>query len=215
MAITQYGEKSGWGTNADKIMNGRHGKITNKVHDNDDVNEILDKVIFFNTVKTAFPDEYNRKIKSLNTPLSTFFYNKFASGGFARNTGFAWLDGTPTQPEAVLSAKDTKNFVALKDALADIANGNNGLSDIINSSNGASNVIGNLAKINSLKSFDTGNTNIGNVTYETNIAIDRVQDYDDFVNQMRQDNKFEKMIQSMTVDRLSGGTQMSKNKYKW
>lgn len=37
----------------------------------------------------------------------------------------------------------------------------------------------------------------------------------DFMNQMRKDGKFEKMIRSMTVDQLSGGSKLSKNKYQW
>jgi hypothetical protein len=35
------------------------------------------------------------------------------------------------------------------------------------------------------------------------------------MNQMRKDGKFEKMIRSMTVDQLSGGSKLSKNKYQW
>ena len=43
---------------------------------------------------------------------------KFASGGLADFTGPAWLDGTPTKPEVVLSAADTKNFIMLRDVLS-------------------------------------------------------------------------------------------------
>lgn len=49
----------------------------------------------------------------------------------------------------------------------------------------------------------------------TIIPIDHVENYDDFVNQLRQDKKFEQLIQSMTVDRLTGGSSLAKNKYKW
>jgi len=58
-------------------------------------------------------------------------------------------------------------------------------------------------------------TSIGNITYSVNIPIERVQDYNDFVNQMRADGKFEKMIQSMTIDRITGGSKLAKNKYQW
>lgn len=58
------------------------------------------------------------------------------------------------------------------------------------------------------RSVDVGGISI-------NIPVEHVEDYNDFVNQMRSDPKFEKFIQSMTVDRLVGGSKLSKNKYKW
>ena len=47
---------------------------------------------------------------------------KYATGGLATHTGPAWLDGTPTKPELVLNAQDTKNFIALKDVLSHAVN---------------------------------------------------------------------------------------------
>ena len=41
----------------------------------------------------------------------------FKTGGYADFTGPAWLDGTPSHPEAVLSASDTERFIALIDTL--------------------------------------------------------------------------------------------------
>ena len=46
----------------------------------------------------------------------------FKSGGIADFTGPAWLDGTKSKPELVLNAKDTANFIALKDNLATLMN---------------------------------------------------------------------------------------------
>lgn len=57
------------------------------------------------------------------------------------------------------------------------------------------------------------NVDVGGISI--NIPIEHVEDYNDFINQMRNDPKFEKFIQSMTVDRLVGGSKLSKNKYKW
>lgn len=45
-------------------------------------------------------------------------YLKYARGGLVDYTGPAWVDGNPSQPEAFLSAKDTKNFTELKELLA-------------------------------------------------------------------------------------------------
>ena len=74
----------------------------------------------------------------------------YATGGLATATGPAWLDGTPSKPELVLNATDTKNFLALKDVLA-----------------GAMKGMG-----------DTSNT-YGDVMYEININVDKIEkDYD-------------------------------------
>lgn len=43
---------------------------------------------------------------------------RFKTGGLADYTGPAWLDGTPSKPELVLNARDTENFIQLKDHLA-------------------------------------------------------------------------------------------------
>ena len=50
------------------------------------------------------------------------FLAPYATGGLATRTGPAWLDGTPTKPELVLNAQDTKNFIALKDVLSHAVN---------------------------------------------------------------------------------------------
>lgn len=43
----------------------------------------------------------------------------YAHGGLADSTGPAWLDGTKSNPELVLNATDTANFIELKTILAD------------------------------------------------------------------------------------------------
>ena len=79
-------------------------------------------------------------------------HNKsYAQGGVANFTGPAWLDGTRAKPEAVLSATDTKNFIALKDILSD--------------------VMGHIT--------DNNTTTYGDSTYEININVDHLNnDYD-------------------------------------
>ena len=77
-------------------------------------------------------------------------WESYATGGLADYTGPAWLDGTPSKPELILNAKDTANFIALKDVLAKAMNG-----------------IG-----------DTSNT-YGDISYEININVDKIEkDYD-------------------------------------
>lgn len=45
---------------------------------------------------------------------------KMKTGGLANFTGPAWLDGTKAHPELVLNARDTENFIQLKDILSDM-----------------------------------------------------------------------------------------------
>lgn len=51
--------------------------------------------------------------------------NAYEQGGLADFTGPAWLDGTKARPEMVLNARDTQNFIQLKDILAEILEGTN------------------------------------------------------------------------------------------
>ena len=44
----------------------------------------------------------------------------YKKGGLANFTGPAWLDGTTSHPEMVLNARDTANFIQLKDVLSDV-----------------------------------------------------------------------------------------------
>ena len=44
----------------------------------------------------------------------------YSTGGLVTENGPAWLHGSPGKPEMVLSAKDTANFIELKDVLSDI-----------------------------------------------------------------------------------------------
>lgn len=75
----------------------------------------------------------------------------FKTGGIADFTGPAWLDGTPSKPELVLNARDTQNFIALRDVL----------SKALGATNSVTNSYG------------------GNATYEININVDKIEkDYD-------------------------------------
>ena len=47
--------------------------------------------------------------------------SRYKNGGLVDYTGPAWLDGSNSNPEMVLSATDTKNFMALRDILAQLA----------------------------------------------------------------------------------------------
>lgn len=149
----------------------------------------------------------------------------YKTGGLVDYTGLAQLDGTPDKPELVLNSSDTDNFIALRDTLRKIAEQQrivknsfpyfpNGLpKELVPTFTGITDV---SMKFEALRNNERNSeTSIGSITYEVNIPIDHVQDYEDFMNQMRKDGKFEKMLQSMTVDRLSGKSKLAKNKYNW
>lgn len=59
----------------------------------------------------------------------------------------------------------------------------------------------------------TGSNNIGEINIT--IPIDHVEDYDDFVNKLRADPKFEGLVKSLTIDRLNGGSSLDKNRFRW
>ena len=56
----------------------------------------------------------------------------FKTGGLADFTGPAWLDGSRSKPELVLNARDTENFLMLKDVLGSLSRN----SDAIGRANG-------------------------------------------------------------------------------
>ena len=53
----------------------------------------------------------------------------YKTGGIADYTGPAWLDGTPSKPELVLNARDTQNFLALRDVLSSALNSTNSINN--------------------------------------------------------------------------------------
>ena len=71
----------------------------------------------------------------------------YKRGGLADFTGPAWLDGTPSKPEIVLDAKDSANFLQLKDILGNILNSKN-----------------------------YANTTYGDAYYDININVDKISD---------------------------------------
>ena len=142
---------------------------------------------------------------------------QYKNGGLADFTGLAWMDGTKSKPEAVLNAEDTKNFIALRDILAQLASDDIGFGNPLYSSFAPMSYGGNIPNFGEklaqiLNSY--GETNIQN-HFEITIPIEKVEDYNDFVTQLRDDPKFEKMVQAMTLGRLNGGSPNAKYNYSW
>ena len=148
--------------------------------------------------------------------LSPYSIKKFKLGGLVDYTGLAQLDGTPNKPELVLNSEDTENFIALRDILRAMSAQAITLGGSYNfgstpSLKGISDISGILATMR------TSNGNMGTTfgDFEINIPIEKVEDYNDFVRQLQRDDQFEKMILSMTVDRIAGKSSLEKYKYRW
>lgn len=100
--------------------------------------------------KHYYTSGFNRKDKISET-------KKYATGGLVNYTGPAWVDGTPTKPEAFLNAQDTQRIGEAAKILAQIP-----------ALNGAS---------------ENVSTNIGDTTIEIHINVESIEsDYD--VDQM-------------------------------
>ena len=93
--------------------------------------------------------------------LSNPYYNKNGllslartqnkEGGFADFTGLAWMDGTPSKPEAVLNALQTEHFIKFTNALDNMF----GSGNITNTSGSVS--IGNISfNVESMSSPEDG-----------------------------------------------------------
>ena len=100
----------GWSSNTTQLEK----QLKDKGFNENDIREILEifKVVNKTNWKKMWP----------NLKLSDYSIDKFARGGLADYTGPAWLDGTKTNPELVLNAQDTRNFIALKDILSSLMN---------------------------------------------------------------------------------------------
>ena len=95
------------------------------------------------------------KGKEASTDAATLMkkhLNAFETGGLADFTGPAWLDGSKSRPEMVLNARDTQNFIQLKDILSEILDDNKHTSNHSSSSQSAISTIDidiNVEKIDS------------------------------------------------------------------
>lgn len=98
-----------------------------------------------------------RSIMSVDPKSKASFVKRYKIGGFADFTGPAWLDGTKSQPEAVLNAKQTRLFTSMVSSLEKASNNSN-----INSALGSSYNIGDI------------NTNINVEKLDNETDIDRV-----------------------------------------
>lgn len=145
--------------------------------------------------------------------LSPYHYNKYAVGlKNAPKAENAWVNELGNESivkpseNAIVTHIAKGDSVLTADATRNIWDMASDPSDFI-SKNLFSNGI--LSGIDPYVNVD--NSRIDEVTFN----LPNVTNYEDFMNRARKDEKFEGMIQAMTVRRLTGGSKFAKSKYKW
>lgn len=118
----------------------------------------------------------------------------YATGGLVDYTGLAAVHGSKSRPELMLNATDTANFLAAAAMMRD---------SMMAGMTQRSLAVRDMAAT-------SGSSGIGEVNIT--IPIDHVLDYNDFIRQLRDDPKFERMINAMTLDRIAGKSAFGKNK---
>lgn len=176
---------------------------------------------------TTYGNDFSAKLTGVNASLSNILnavvamaehsnaitegsIPRYKKGGLANYTGLAYMDGTSTDPEIVLDARDSANLIALRDLMRrnpDFSRYTGGGMPAIDSGSDIMRLMGVLSQM-SESGATFGDTNIY-------IDIDHVENYNDFVNKLREDPNFDKMVRAMTTDRLMGGSPMAKTKYRW
>ena len=201
----------GWGAGEVKKKN-----LTAKGFNYNTVQGIVNKLLKEGYVKTG---AWKGKYYGISD-LSPYAYKKFKSGGLVDYTGIAQVDGTPMKPESFLNADDTQNIADLRDTLRELA------ARPITMANGmgALGMFGGTVTPNILDMSETlsritsptiNDNTSNNIHVENHFEIDKVEDYNDLVEKMKKDKKFEQMIQDVTLGRINGGSSLSKHKYNW
>lgn len=191
----------GWGTNPD-----RERRLTEVFGANNGIQELVNKGV---GMKDGGKDVAEYSYEAMRKK-----FKGYRTGGLVDYTGLAQVDGTPSKPELMLDYRDTKNFLALRDMLRNISSQPLLGKSYIDSAP----ALKGIADVSKLMTFIASpggsiGTTIGDI--EINIPIENVQDYNDFVRQLQKDDQFEKLIRSMTFDRLTGKSSLEKHKYRW
>lgn len=114
----------------------------------------------------------------------------YKTGGLVDYTGMAQLDGTPSKPEMVLNPKDTENFLKATETIRAI----------------------NLDNIKSptVRPGESNGFNITTGDLNPTIQIENIQNYEDFMEQMKKDKSFEELFSTLTNQILNGGKRLAK-----
>ena len=143
--------------------------------------------------------------------LAPYHYNKYAKGlKRAIKDEDAWVN--ELDDESIISP--TKRAIITHISKGDsVLNGDatDNIWDMANDPSGfiSKNLFPNAVTNDIEPYINIDNSKIDNVTF----TLPNVYNYEDFMNRAKKDNKFEGMIQAMTIRRLNGGSELAKNKY--
>ena len=145
--------------------------------------------------------------------LSPYHYNKYAVGlKHAKMDENAWVNELGNESIVKPTERAIVTHIAKGDSVLD-AEATRNIWDMASDPSGfiSKNLIGNDILSNVEPYMNVDNSRIDEVTFN----LPNVYNYEDFMNRARKDDKFEGMIQAMTVRRLTGGSKFAKSKYKW
>lgn len=131
---------------------------------------------------------------------------------------FAWMDEFGKK-EVVIRKKD--NAILGNFKKGDVILNNGTLDNLLNLARNPKQFMAqNIGDIDSLLSQTPDIKNVSNNrtvenNIDVNISIDKVRDFDDFIYKMQTSNKFEKLVQSMTIDRIAGKNSLKKHSIKF
>lgn len=139
----------------------------------------------------------------------------YKTGGLVDDTGVAMLHGSKQHPEMVLNAKDTEAFMDLTEILRRLASrASNGLEAIDDPFSNLDISVNPALNIPTVTQPGTGSqsTNIEN-HFNIDFNLPNVQNADQLITELQRNNRFEKVVQSMTLGAMTGKNSMDKYRY--
>lgn len=133
-----------WAKTKGNISNALRDALVSPIDPNADYKDLARKAmsngqfysaLMYEIIRNRKIAQYGSEFSADNEILRTIFSENvkaFKTGGLANFTGPAWLDGSRSKPELVLNARDTENFLMLKDVLGSLPRN----SDAIGRANG-------------------------------------------------------------------------------
>ena len=99
------------------VINAEEGEAVLATNDVKEANDYILKKNPANSLN--YPYYIIDKEEMLNAISNSTIFKRFAKGGLVNYTGPAWVDGTPANPEAFLSVKDTRNIETFTEMLGE------------------------------------------------------------------------------------------------
>jgi DNA repair exonuclease SbcCD ATPase subunit len=145
--------------------------------------------------------------------LSPYHYNKYAVGlKNAAKAENAWVNELGSESIVKPSENAIVTHIAKGDSVL-TADATRNIWDMASDPSGF--ISGNLFNNGILSGLEpymrVNNNSIGEVTFN----LPNVTNYEEFMNRAKKDEKFEDMIQAMTIGIVAGKSTLAKNKYKW